>query len=85
MRMRATLLTLGMASALAVAQSRPICLAALRHSTQAFCQYFRALEAEHINPVERLALSLVLANAQKGNAADCPRKTERKPGVYDFL
>jgi hypothetical protein len=53
-----------MATGLAATQSRHFCGAAIGRSAHAFGHYFEALRQEQLNPVERVMLSLVLANAQ---------------------
>jgi len=62
MRMRASFLTVVMISVMAFSQSRHVCTAALARSAQVFTQYFRALRAESVNPVQSFVLSLMLAS-----------------------
>lgn len=60
-----------MATGLVASQSRHFCAAALGRSTHAFYQYFHALRQEPLNPVERVVISLVLANTRA--EAECAR------------
>jgi hypothetical protein len=64
MRMRAIFLTVLMATGLAASQSHYFCARAIGRSAHAFSQYFQELRQERLNPVERVVLSLVLANAK---------------------
>lgn len=64
MRMRAIVLTVLMATGLAASQSHHFCARAIGRSAHVFSQYFQALRQERLNPVERVVLSLVLANAK---------------------
>jgi len=64
MRTRAIFLAALMATGLAGWESRHVCVGAIECSAQAFCQYFRALRQEPLNPVERVVFSFVLANAK---------------------
>ena len=56
------MLTVVMFTVMVASQSPHLCAAALARSAQSFTQYFHALRAESVNPVESLVLSLVLAN-----------------------
>jgi hypothetical protein len=68
MRKRTILLTVLIATGLAVTESRHVCAVAVVRSAQAFDQYFQALRQEPLNPVERVMFSLVLANAKDRHA-----------------
>jgi hypothetical protein len=68
MRMRAILITALMAMGLTASQGRHFCAAAIGRSAHAFSHYFQALRQEPLNPVERVVLSLALANAQAHQA-----------------
>jgi hypothetical protein len=72
MRTRALFLAVLMATGLAVSESRHFCAAAITRSTHAFCQYFQALKAESLNPVERVMLSLALTQAKAHRPARPP-------------
>jgi len=61
MRTRLSLAGLLMASILAASGSRHVCVEAMGRSAHVFSQYFRALEQEPLNPVERVVFSFVLA------------------------
>ena len=64
-----------MVSVMAVSQSHQVCATALARSAQTFAQYFHALRAESVNPVESLVLSLMLAN--KPQPIEC--KAAKRP------
>lgn len=53
-----------MITGLAASQSRYVCAGSVGRSAHAFGQYFQALRAEPINPVERVVFSFVLAKAK---------------------
>ena len=63
MRTRAIWITVLMATGLAF-QNLHFCATAVGRSAHAFCQYFQALRAEPLNPVERVMFSLALAHAK---------------------
>jgi len=65
-----------MVTVMAFSQSRYLCSASLARSAQTFTQYFHALRAESINPVESFVLSLVLAN-RKTPPVEC--KATKRP------
>jgi hypothetical protein len=66
--MRSGLLTLVTVSVLAISQVH-FCRTALGRSTYAFYRYFHELQAEPLNPVERVVFSLVLANTKSQQEA----------------
>ncbi|MGA2738402.1 MAG: hypothetical protein ABSG65_13255 [Bryobacteraceae bacterium] len=72
MRTRAFFITVLMATGLVASQSRHFCAAAMGRSAHAFYQYFVALRQEPLNPVERVMLSLVLANSKAQQDCQTP-------------
>ena len=57
MKMRLSLLAALMISVLAASEGRHVCVTTVERSAHVFTQYFQALRAEPLNPVERVVFS----------------------------
>lgn len=75
-------MTAVLAAGLAVSQNRHFCVVAIGRSTHAFYQYFQALSAEPLNPMERLMFSLALTRAKVHRES---RQTDTKPATAPAL
>jgi hypothetical protein len=74
MRIRIGLFTALMIGGWVAGENRHVCARGLERSAQAFSKYFHELGQESLNPVQRLALSLVLVNAKPDQRCQASRR-----------